>query len=163
MQKVPCGAHKRRAFSMDNNWHGSESRDFLTVLGKSDRNLQWPGWELLTGGPRRRRWWQPLCRDLVNPLSLPDPTILQHPLCNTASLCIACSDPTILQHTLWCSTLLCIVLFQRALFETQPSEKHLRNLPQKGWAQDSARFSYTSHRPLKSAKCNIFSSHISTQ
>ena len=24
MERVPYGAHKRRAFSMDNDWHGSE-------------------------------------------------------------------------------------------------------------------------------------------
>ena len=42
---------------------------------------------LLARAPSRQwqasRQWQPLCRDLVNPLSLPHPTILQHTLCNT--------------------------------------------------------------------------------
>ena len=44
---------------------------------------------LLARAPSRQwqasRQWQPLCRDLVNPLSLPHPTILQHTLCNTAN------------------------------------------------------------------------------
>ena len=45
---------------------------------------------LLARAPSRQQWqasrqWQPLCRDLVNPLSLPHPTILQHTLCNTAN------------------------------------------------------------------------------
>ena len=41
MERVPYGAHKRRAFSMDNDWHGSERLSDSFGQKRSQSTVTW--------------------------------------------------------------------------------------------------------------------------